>query len=145
MLLTKLDYDIHIMLLMHNFSELENLANIAEISSLCTFLLIWFIIIILITCIASTYIHYMLIYVYCCKWYGSHILHIAYEICFCLGFKVLFVFHLSDGARGKFIKYPLLLKAIHKYVSIRWLSFSSSVSVPIIFLPLYGRNIVDRA
>lgn len=23
----------------------------------------------------------------------------------------------SDGARGKFIKYPLLLKAIHKYVS----------------------------
>ena len=50
---------------------------------------------------------------------NTHILHIAYEICFCLGFKVLFVFHLSDGARGKFIKYPLLLKAIHKYVSIR--------------------------
>lgn len=29
----------------------------------------------------------------------------------------IYILNFSDGARGKFIKYPLLLKAIHKYVS----------------------------
>lgn len=28
------------------------------------------------------------------------------------------VHNISDGARGKFMKYPLLLRAIHKYVNM---------------------------